>query len=165
MNTQVAFYEDAEAGASGKLAIIGLTFPYAEKLDPLGKIWASLRKCITKELGVDSAAIFSYKTKDKKILVSFYVNVGILDSQQNADVKEYIKKYKDSFKKQSEMFEDVIQKFIAAEEGGYTDYLKLLSDYSGRDEIREKSDEFINAFLVKIGIRRSRNKALKVAPQ
>ncbi len=158
MNTQVAFYEDAEAGASGKLAIIGLTFPYAEKLDPLGKIWANLRKRITKELGVDSAAIFSYKTKDKQILVSFYVNVGILDSQQNADIKEYIKKYKDNFKKQSDMFEDVIRKFIAAEEGGYADYLKLLSDYSGRDEIREKSDEFINNFLVSIHLRRPRKK-------
>ncbi|MDO4612004.1 MAG: hypothetical protein Q4B29_00875 [Candidatus Saccharibacteria bacterium] len=109
----------------GIITIEGLVFPEHKFFDPLGGLWAKMRKIVRKNTGVDSTGIFAYDTEQKLISCSFILNTAILEKGSGKqEQEEYQKKFEEIFPQQAEFFEQTILRFI--NEDYYRDYCQTI---------------------------------------
>ena len=139
------FKENAENGL-GTLIISGFCPPH-DGYDPVGKIWASVRKRIFERYRVDVVGLFTYNEEKEITTGSFCLNYSILE-RNGVNERVYVSRFKDTFQMQMTLFEDVIIAFID-DPIGLTAYQDLL--YQGATQ--KQLDKGVNAFLRSINVR------------
>ena len=142
---RVTFQENVGPGI-GTLVINGLVLPH-DTYDPLGKIWASVKKRLRERYRVDVAGLFTYNDEKKVISCSFCLNYGISEIR-GLDSKVYTARFESTFDCQMVDFEEVIEAFIESP-NGLSAYKKALKTNPGKRDI----DKVINSFLFSVGMR------------
>ena len=132
----------------GGLIIDGLYLPN-EKYDPLGKIWANLKRRFLEQWTIQTCGLFAYG--EEAISCSFSLNYAVAE-QNGISVEDYEKKFVETFDEQMDQFESIIDKFIKDPNGylAYCDYVETAGDRFDREEC----NKIFNAFLLKNGIRK-----------
>ena len=142
----VTFRENAGQGI-GTLLISGLRIQHGRH-DPLGKIWASVRKRIREKYHVDVVGLFTYDDAKKVVSCSFCLNYCIAETK-GVEEKIYTARFLDTFGHQMTDFEDVIMAFMDDSENGLTAYEELVKTGATNRQL----DQFLNKFLCSTGTR------------
>lgn len=143
---KLTFTENAGEGI-GTLIISGLKVAHGRH-DPLGKIWASVRKRIRENYKVDVVGLFTYDDARKIVSCSFCLNYYVTEMKQ-LNEKVYTVRYMDSFPFQMADFEDVVIAFVDDEENGLTAYEKLVKAGATNRQL----DQLLNRFLLSVNMR------------
>ena len=147
-------YESKCANGFGSMIIKGLSFPPNPDFDPLGKIWASVRKRIEERWKVSVTGIFFYEQDMSLCSCNFCLNFAPVERLEISDA-EYRDRFEQTFNLQMALFEEVINCFVT-NENGYNLYLKCLEAAKDITDDEERYDWFnmmFNDFLKKINIK------------
>lgn len=130
----------------GSILITGLC-PSNRHYNPLGKIWASVRKRIWEQYGVDVVGLFIYDNDNQLVTGSFCLNYSAIENT-GIDKRIYISRFSDTFQLQMQMFEDTLIAF-ADSPNGLESYEAALA----RGESVKQLNEILNSFLCSINMR------------
>lgn len=180
INFSVRESENAEIGV---IVITGLTMPRARNYDPLGKLWASLRKRFYEWHDVDSTGIFSYDKEQGIILCNFILNkatiTGANQVEYDKNALEKTQRFRQRFRAQIHFFEKMVKRFADDPINGYDNYCRLVeyydsitgnteADVESRKCCLEAIDDLFDAFLISVKAKKAKKsekgKTSKKAP-
>ena len=132
----------------------------------MGKLWASVRKEIFRQYGVDMVGLFTYDYNSGVIMGTFDPNFAVA-LEEGITQEQYQKRFEEKFWYGMGIFSKTVTKFLKDEKNGYAPYCRLIrkrfeDDYEGPSK-REQLDEMLNRFLASIGIRAEEKKRKKHA--
>ena len=142
----VTFTENLD-GCMGIIIAHNLSLPH-DTYTPLGKIWASVKRKVLEQYGVDVAGIFVYDDELRAVVCSFYLNYAYLKTH-GIDERIYTERFQDTFAMQATMFEETIEAFLTDPENGVDAYTTLVEFNATSDEL----DELFHRFLRSINMR------------
>lgn len=161
IRTRLAYEEKITGEGFGALIISGLIFPENNVFDPLAKIWSSARKRIYERYGIDATGIFFYEPTHGIVNCSFCLNYVTIKSEDEACL--YRDKFKDTFKYQMLLFEEVLDAFMLDFEYGYYPYCEYVESHQNEKEERtaEFCHQLFNTFLINQGIKTDKDEVEK----
>ena len=152
MNVDQIAFSVKNSTSIGTILVNGIVIPRDHSFDPLGKIWACLRKRIYEKHGVDVVGIFVYDSQKEIISCNFYLNYGIIEGTK-INQREYSEIFEKTFEHQAELFKQTILSFLS-NENGYDKYLELFD--SGEAD-RTDYELLFNRFLKSVNLRTARD--------
>ena len=142
----VTFTENLD-GCMGVIIAHNLSLPHST-YTPLGKIWASVKRKVLEQYGVDVTGVFVYDDELRAVACSFCLNYGYLKIH-GIDERIYTERFQDTFRLIASTFEDTIEAFLTDPENGAEAYATMVEFGATQDEI----DELFNKFLRSINMR------------
>ena len=140
-------YEVHSSGDIGSMIIEGIVFPRKTEFDPLGKLWASVRKSVRSEYGIDIVGIFAYDEAKSTVMCSFYLSYSLMKNN-HIGPKTYVAIFEDNFSEIAKRFYCLIV-FFVADKDGYDKYCSLQEKGAKKEDI----DRMFNMFLRSINMR------------
>lgn len=132
------------------ILIEGLYLPHTF-FDPLGKLWATVKKWARNKYKIDIAGIFVYDNVKGIISCVFQLSYANVEETTEA-ILSHIRKFEDSFPDIAREFKSVIECF--AEDGAYEEYLAMAQKKrDGLAVSRGEFDRIFNIFLKDLGMR------------
>ncbi len=133
----------------GTVIMENILLPRTNDFDPLAKIWASIRKRIHKEYGVDIVGVFIYDDAQEKISCNFFLNCCVAKAKK--DPEGYQKTFEANFEEIMNLFHGSIIYFMATKTNGYDDYYELWQHGGTKKDFQR----IFNGFLKTIHMRTS----------
>ena len=146
MTFQENFTKTKDEYGLGSLLIAGLC-PSHSGYNPIGKIWASVRKRIWERYCVDVVGLFTYNSEKEVVMGTFCLNYSVIE-ESGIDRRIYVTRFTDTFQLQMTLFEEALIAF-ADSPNGLTDYEAALV----RGANNRQLDQLLNSFLRSINIR------------
>lgn len=115
------------------------------------KIWASVRKRINEQFGID---IFAWFKPRNNGVTEIHYNLSYANIPNGITEEAYRRLFWTTFPEWSLLFENVVQSFVEAEENGLKDYVQFLNNCNGSADNIVVVNAMINRFLCGIGIRK-----------
>ena len=143
-------YTEHMSSSMGNITIEGVFFPHRH-IDPLAKLWATVRKEARKKHKVDIVASFAYDDVKNIVSCNFYLNYSFIEFSSTS--KEiYQQNFEDNFLKIANGFEALIDIFI--EDDAFNEYIELSKKAETEKSItRDDFAHIFNAFLEDLGLK------------
>ena len=142
----------------GVVQITNVSMPH-EGFNPMGKLWASIRRENRRKYGVNVTAIFLHDEKDNLISCSLCLDYGY-QLAHDIDQRAYEQRFMDTFEGQLMTLEKTLEAFVGDNENGYTAYLDHVEKNGGiADE--DYCNEMFNRFLRGIGLKKPEDEQAK----
>ncbi len=132
-------FTDQHTHGIGTLIINHVSLPH-EKHDPLGRLWAKLKKRLRANFGIDVTGLFTYKDGNRLISCSFCLNYGA-PNVTGKEIVEYDKYFTNNFKNIIEIFKEVIKLFVKSD--SLAIYKMLSITGANEKDLNKVIDDFI----------------------